>query len=296
MVADPRFGQELVRALLREQHPDLADLALRDVEGGWDNQQWRLGEDLAVRLPRTDRAPALLLTEQRWLPMLAGRLLLPTPVPVRIGEPSDLFEHPWTVVRWVHGDPADRAPITSLAAADALAGFLRALHQPAPADAPTNPTRGVPLAELGGGGDQFFEVIADHPDLDRVQAFWAEAAAAPTWDGAPLWLHGDLHPANTVVRDGMLAGVIDFGELCAGDPATDLSAAWVLLPAGAAGPFFEAYGRADAATTVRACGWAVYRALGLIWVGRNGRLGLPGGKPTWEPAGHAVLDRILTAG
>ncbi|RYE40268.1 MAG: aminoglycoside phosphotransferase, partial [Hyphomicrobiales bacterium] len=66
-------GQGLVRALLRDQHPDLADLELRDVEGGWDNQQWRLGEELAVRLPRTERAPALLRIEQRWLPVLAGR-------------------------------------------------------------------------------------------------------------------------------------------------------------------------------------------------------------------------------
>ena len=45
------------------------------------------------------------------------------------------------------------------------------------------------------------------------------------WQGPPVWLHGDLHPANVVVSDGTLSGVIDFGELCAGDPATDLAAA-----------------------------------------------------------------------
>ncbi|HEY8720052.1 phosphotransferase [Pengzhenrongella sp.] len=28
----------------------------------------------------------------------------------------------------------------------------------------------------------------------------------------PVWLHGDLHPANVVVSDGTLSGVIDFGE------------------------------------------------------------------------------------
>jgi aminoglycoside phosphotransferase (APT) family kinase protein len=66
-MAEFRFEQDLVRALLREQHPDLADLELRDVAGGWDNQQWRLGAELAVRLPRTERAPALLRTEQKWL-------------------------------------------------------------------------------------------------------------------------------------------------------------------------------------------------------------------------------------
>jgi hypothetical protein len=30
-----KFEQDLVRALLRDQHPDLAELELRDVKGGW---------------------------------------------------------------------------------------------------------------------------------------------------------------------------------------------------------------------------------------------------------------------
>lgn len=290
-----KFEQHLVRALLRDQYPDLADLELRDVAGGWDNQQFRLGDELAVRLPRTERAPALLQVERTWLPMLAERLPLPTPVPVHVGRPSSLFEHTWTIARWVEGEPADRAPITRLEAAEILAGFLRALHHPAPADAPANPLRGVPLAEMKEGVDGGFEVIADYPEADAVREVWEKALAAPDWQGAPLWLHGDLHPANVVVRDGTLAGVIDFGEMCAGDPATDLSAAWVLLPAGGAARFFDAYEQADEATVARARGWAVLRALGLIGIGRAGRLGLPGGKPTWEPAGYATLDRVLAA-
>lgn len=289
-----RFEQDLVRALLREQHPDLAHLELRDVSGGWDNQQWRLGEELAVRLPRTERAPALLHIEQTWLPPLAERLPLPTPVPVRVGRPSSRFEHIWTIARWVAGEPADRAPITRTEAAEILAGFLRALHHRAPTDAPANPSRGRPLTGFGPV-DGWFELIADHPHATAARELWERAVAAPAWPGPPLWLHADLHPANVVVRDGMLTGVIDFGDMCSGDPATDLSAAWILLPAGAAGRFFDAYERADEATITRARGWAVLRALGLIGIGRNGRLGLPGGKPTWEPAGYATLERALAA-
>jgi aminoglycoside phosphotransferase (APT) family kinase protein len=292
-VADVRFEQDLVRALVRDQHPDLAHLELRDVDGGWDNQQWRLGDELAVRLPRSERGPALLQTEWTWLPVLAERLPLPTPVPVRIGRPSNLFGHTWTIARWVPGDPADHAPITRVDAAEVLAEFLRALHVPAPADAPANPDRGIPLSGLRGWEDRWPELVADRARIDRVWEVWAEALAAPAWQGPPLWLHGDLHPANVVVREGTLAGVIDFGELCAGDPASDLSAAWILLPAGGASRFFDAYGRADDATITRARGWAVFRAMDLLSVGRNGRLGLPGGKPTWEPAGHATLERAL---
>ncbi|MEV0462932.1 aminoglycoside phosphotransferase family protein [Nocardia tengchongensis] len=288
-----RFEQSLVRALLRDQHPDLADLELRDVEGGWDNQLWRLGRELAVRLPRTEGGPDLLRVEQQWLPVLANRLPLPTPVPVRLGEPSSLFAHPWSVARWVEGEPADREPITSVDSAAILAEFLRALHVPAPADAPANPTRGIPLAAVHAAVDNEFEILADHPRVDDALELWAKAVAAPIWQGAPLWLHGDLHPANVVVRNGTLSGILDFGDMCAGDPATDLSAAWILLPTDTAPLFFDAYPAADEATITRARGWAILRALSLINIGRNGRLGLLGGKPTWEPAGYAALDRVL---
>jgi aminoglycoside phosphotransferase (APT) family kinase protein len=293
-MSELKFEQDLVRALLRDQHPDLADLELADVDGGWDNHLWRLGQDLAVRLPRTERAPILLHAEQAWLPMLADHLPLPTPVPVRIGKPSPLFEHTWTITKWVEGEPADRAPITHPDAAKTLAEFLRALHHRAPADAPANPPRGMPLATLPPL-ENWFELIADYAHADAARELFEKAAAAPAWHGAPLWLHADLHPANAIVREGALAGVIDFGDMCSGDPATDLSAAWILLPAGAAQPFFDAYAQADEATITRARGWAILRALTLIEVGKNGRLGLPGGKPTWEPAGYATLERVLAA-
>ena len=84
-------SEDLVRDLLREQHPDLADLPLREVAGGWGNQMWRLGDDLAVRMQRMDRSPDLQLKERRWLPLLASRLPLPIPVPVRSGTPSERF-------------------------------------------------------------------------------------------------------------------------------------------------------------------------------------------------------------
>ena len=288
---DVTIDEALVRALLQEQHPDLADLELREVPGGWDNQMWRLGEDLAVRMPRTPRAPDLLRLEQQWLPTLAADLPLSLPVPVRVGEPSERFPRNWIIAKWVAGEPADRTPISRPEAADALAEFLRALHREAPADAPANPTRGVPLDGFRDDLDSWFATSEFGEAARRV---WERALAAPAWDGAPVWLHGDLHPANVVVSNGTLTGVIDFGELCAGDPATDLSAAWILLPAGTASRFFDAYGPVDDATIQRSRGWAVYRAVGLLAVGRQWEQGLPGGKQTWGPAGTATLKRLLT--
>ncbi|WP_030767491.1 MULTISPECIES: aminoglycoside phosphotransferase family protein [unclassified Streptomyces] len=295
---------ELVRDLLRDQHPDLADLPVRFGARGWDNQLWRLGEDLAVRLPwATPSADALLRKEHAWLPGLAPGLPLPVPVPQRIGEPSERFPRPWIVTTWVPGEPADRAPATHATdAADALAAFLTALHRPAPEGAPVgNHGRGGPLADHA---DAFVDGLADAtdmgliPDPDAVRAVWEDAVAAPVWAGPALWLHGDLHPANVLTAGGTFCGVIDFGDLCAGDPACDLAAPWSLLPDGAVDRFHAAYRPvADAATLRRARGWAAQRALGGILIGEAGVRGRPGGKPTWGPPAQAALRRLVaTAG
>jgi hypothetical protein len=101
-----------------------------------------------------------------------------------------------------------------------------------------------------------------------IRDFWDDALSAPEWEGPPVWPHGDLHPANVVVSCGTLSGVIDFGELCAGDPAT----------------------------VRRARGWAVLRGIGLMAIGGAGEQGLPCGRPTWGPPGRRALDRVLVSG
>jgi aminoglycoside phosphotransferase (APT) family kinase protein len=289
---------ELIRDLLRDQHPDLADRPLRLGARGWDNQLWRLGDDLAVRLPWATRsADALLRKEHAWLPALAPRLPLQVPVPQRLGEPSELFPRPWLVTTWVPGEPADRAPATRAAeAAITLAAFLTALHHPAPDGAPAGRDRGGPLADAA---EPFARGLASATELglirdpDAVRAVWEDAAAAPDWAGPRLWLHGDLHPANILTANGTFCGVIDFGDLFAGDPACDLAAAWILLPDGAADLFYATYRPTpDAATLRRARGWAVWRALGGIHIGDAGVHGRPGGKATWGPPAQAALRRL----
>jgi aminoglycoside phosphotransferase (APT) family kinase protein len=289
----------LIRDLLRDQHPDLAELSLREVEGGWGNQMWRLGDELAVRIQRMETDPDRQLKERRWLPLIASRLPLPIPVPVRNGAPSERFPKMWTVMTWVPGLPLDHGSITrGKHTTDTLAAFLRALHVDAPADAPVDTTgRGAHPKDCTDGFDYFFgSVDADTigSDAADVRAVWDDAVAAPAWEGPLVWVHGDLHPANVVVADGTLAGVVDFGDMFAGDPALDLAAAWVLPPAGTAARFFAAYAEADEATIRRARGLAALKSLFLMLMGQNGDRGLPGGKPAWGPPGRAALDRVLS--
>ncbi|MER5385171.1 aminoglycoside phosphotransferase family protein [Streptomyces sp. NPDC002688] len=295
------IAEDLIRDLLREQHPDLADRPLKLGARGWDNQVWRLGDDLAVRMPwATQSADALLRKEHTWLPILAPRLPLPIPVPQRLGEPSERFPRPWLVTTWVPGEPADRAPATRATdAAVTLAAFLTALHRPAPDRAPAGRDRGGPLADTEEPFTQGLASAAERGlirDPDAVRAVWENAAAAPGWAGPSLWLHGDLHPANVLTTNGTFSGVIDFGDLFAGDPACDLAAAWILLPDGAADLFHETYRPTpDTATLRRARGWAVLRSIGGIHIGDAGVHGRPGGKPTWGPPAQASLRRLTAS-
>ncbi len=91
------------------------------------------------------------------------------------------------------------------------------------------------------------------------------ALAVPGYDGPPVWLHGDLHPANILVNDGHISGVIDFGDITAGDPASDLSVAWMLLPPGGQARFWTAYqvagGQPGNTLRARAAGWALNLAI-----------------------------------
>jgi aminoglycoside phosphotransferase (APT) family kinase protein len=57
------------------------------MDAGWDNVTYRVGGELAIRIPRRETAVALLLNEQRWLPVLGSRLGIAVPLPTRSGEP-----------------------------------------------------------------------------------------------------------------------------------------------------------------------------------------------------------------
>jgi aminoglycoside phosphotransferase (APT) family kinase protein len=283
----------LVRALLESQLPDLADLPLIDVGSGWDNHLYRLGRDLAIRLPRRAVAAPLILHEQRWLPELSRRLPLPIPFPVRNGRPGCGYPWPWSVVRWWPGESAATAALDDpVAAANDLGGFLRALHQAAPADAPINPFRGVPLADRDDIVSRCVKALDGLLDRARVLDAWSRLVQTPSWTGPPFWNHGDLHPGNLLVSEGRLSAVIDFGDLCAGDPATDLSVAWMLLPSPARSAFrASARGSTDPiddATWARARGWALALALAFLARSRGNEVAARISRATID----AVLDEV----
>jgi aminoglycoside phosphotransferase (APT) family kinase protein len=263
---------ETVYTLLRAQHPDLSDLPLQETASGWDNFIFRLGEGMSVRLPRRLASVAMLKHEQRWLPVIAPQLPIPVPAPLRIGKPGDQYPWPWSIVPWLSGETADLVPLTA-DQAKPLARFLRALHVAAPADAPKNPSRGVPLQQRAIAVQERMQPLGQKTSLanSTVRKLWQSALEAPPAE-LSTWFHGDLHPQNVLVKDGGLTGVIDWADIAAGDSATDLASIWMLLPTVAARETAIAeYGSVSPATWSRALGWAINLGTLLLEIVDNPR-------------------------
>jgi aminoglycoside phosphotransferase (APT) family kinase protein len=284
--AEVVIDEVLVRALIDAQYPIREPRPLAFFAEGWDNAVWRLGSDLLVRLPRRELAAPLALHEHRWLPQLAPSLPLPIPAPVFVGLPDLGFPWHWSIVPLLSGSQAStQVPLSSPGAARGLAGFLRALHVPAPPEAPHNPWRAVPL---GARADIFAERLSHLGSeiVERASVPWMRATSAPTWPGPSVWIHGDLHPGNVLVESGELSGVIDFGDLTAGDPATDLAAAWLLFEAPLVAEVLSWYGGGeDDALAARARGWALFFSVLLATIDDDVR-GL-------REVGRGCLRRLL---
>ncbi len=265
--AEVHIDLALVAALIREQFPQYAGRSLQHFASGWDNVIVRLGPDLLVRLPRRKVAVSLIEHEQRWLPVLAQGLPMPVPEPIHAGQPSTRFPWPWSITRWIPGESAD---VSGLQAEEAprLAAFLKTLHQPAPEEAPTNPVRGVPLATRAAAVAERMARLAQTTERVSagVVAAWREALEAPLATERH-WLHGDLHPQNVLADGGRIVGIIDWGDLCGGDVATDLAALWMLFDRPDRQKALAAYGGIDDATLARATGWAVFFGVVLLETG-----------------------------
>jgi aminoglycoside phosphotransferase (APT) family kinase protein len=273
--ADIDLSLPLVRGLLHAQHPDISQLPLAEAASGWDNAIFRLGDELAVRLPRRAVAATLLENEQRWLPLLQARLPLPVPNPVRIGLPQKPYPWRWSVTPWIAGDTADRSE-PGPDQTTVLAGFLDALHTQPPAGAPRNPHRGVPLAQRQASFGRYVTSLANRGCRidDGLLKLWSDAVARPI-DVPATWIHGDLHAHNVLVMQGRIVGVIDWGDMAQGDRATDLASVWMLFPDRRSRQ--EAMAACQTVTQhtwQRARGWALLVSLAILDAGDPALLAL----------------------
>jgi len=284
--AEVEIDTALVRRLLTDQHNDLATLPIEPLASGWDNVMYRVGDELTIRIPRREIAAGLMVHEQRWLPKLAGQLPIPVPAPVHTGVPTDYYPWHWSLLPWFEGTPADESPPRS-DQAGRFVEFLLALHQSAPEEAPKNPVRGVPISKRLENTEERMTRLRSTTELitPLIESVWTSALSAPISQDR-RWLHGDLHAQNVLVNDGEFSAIIDWGDITAGDVATDLAGTWALFEDKAdRDAILNTYGP-DEATLIRAKGWATL--FGVV-LADSGLIN----SPRHAVAGTTMLRRII---
>ncbi len=277
---------DLVTRLLAEQHPDLAHLPVRAVPStGTVNAIFRLGDDLCVRAPRVPEWSEGIDREWRWLPWLASRITLPIPAPVRRGVATPEYPLPWSVYRWITGEPYDDdVVVDEERAARDLAAFVQDLRA-VPVGTERPPAGRRPLRELDAQTREALRAARGLVDTDAALAAWDRALAAPAWTGAPGWIHGDLLRPNVLVREGRVCAVIDFGGAGVGDPATDVIAAWAVLgPAGRSA--YRAALDVDDGAWERARGIALHQAALIVPYYRRTN-------PAFTELARRTIDQVL---
>jgi aminoglycoside phosphotransferase (APT) family kinase protein len=255
----------LAGKLVAAQFPQWAHLPVKPVAlSGWDNRTFHLGDDMSLRFPSAAAYAAQVEKEQQWLPKLAPHLPLPISAPLAMGQPSDDYPWHWSVYKWLEGENASADGIADLKQfAISLAEFLNAFQRIDAADGPEygvhNFYRGGPLSHYDEETRRTIKALDGKIDTVAVTAVW-DAAVKTTWQGWPVWVHGDVSAGNLLIKDGKLSAVIDFGCSGTGDPACDLAIAWTFFE-GESRAAFRATLLTDDATWLRGRGWALWKAL-----------------------------------
>ncbi|HET9737477.1 MAG TPA: phosphotransferase [Solirubrobacteraceae bacterium] len=275
--AEVEVDESLARRLIGGQFPEVGP-ALRRLGSGWDNDVWLADERWTFRFPRRALAIEGVEREIAALPRLAPHLPLPVPVPELVGRPADGYPWPFFGARFIPGREIAEAELDDDARdrlARPLAGFLRALHDSRLGGLPDDPFR---------RGDMAFRAPATRERLAAAEqlGLWrappavagllARAERLPPPRAAAV-VHGDLHFRHLLVRDGALAGVIDWGDLCRADPSIDLVLVWTTLDRHGREAFLAEYGPVEEEALLRARVLALFLSATLAVFARREGLG-----------------------
>jgi aminoglycoside phosphotransferase (APT) family kinase protein len=287
--------EDLARSLVGEQFPELPLESVVELSRGWDNTVWLVDAAWAFRFPRREIAVQLVERELAVLPRIAPLLPVPIPTPVLVGRPTGSFPWPFTGCRYLPGTELGSAALTGdgeLAVARAAGTFLRTLHGSevyaavSDLDLPADPNRRSDMSHRVPLARKHLEE-AERAGLwsrpRRVEHVLEAASELPAVAPSAL-LHGDFHFRHVLVGERELAGVIDWGDVCVGDPSIDLLLLWSFSdPARAA--FLGAYGHVTDEQLLRARVVALSISAVLASYGRDESL------PEIERAALASLER-----
>lgn len=262
------IDEQLVRSLIRQQFPKFSDLPIHAVaKQGWDNRTFRLGGDLAVRMPSEESYAPAVNKEVTALATLEPHLSVAVPKVFALGQPSDAYPLPWSIRHWLGGETLEDAPPNNkIAFATQLATVLIELRSAPPA------------AALAAGEHSFYrgchpriyenevvkslEILKQNIDSAQSMRIW-QAAIKGDWCHEPVWFHGDIAVGNILMQNSEISALIDFGTCGVGDPACDYAVAWTYFNAVERAHFKHTL-QVDDDTWQRAKAWALWKSLATL--------------------------------
>jgi hypothetical protein len=231
--------------LIRAQFPELAAATVTRLATGWDNTAFVVDDRWLFRFPRREIAVPGVRRELAVLPRLAPALPLPIPDPRFAGHPARDYPWPFFGAALLPGTELADAGLPDeqrVAAATGIGRFLAALHDPAlaarlGAGLPVDPMRRASAVLRARRAREILGRLAARgtwPGDPAVTALVDRGEALAGRDGdvppgpdlpggaEPVICHGDLHVRHVLVDSaGAASGVIDWGDLCLGDPVID---------------------------------------------------------------------------
>lgn len=279
--------EELAGALIARGFPRLRGLSVSAVPGaGTVNAIFRVGENLSARFPLASVTAGDLETQADALAGFAAANPFPSPEPVGVSEGGERYPSAWSLQTWLPGEVADPFRLaSSMAFAADLAELILALR--------AVPVGGRVFDGQGRGGvlgdhDEWMARCLSHSvglvDVDGVTAAWRALRSVPT-AGENVMSHRDLIPANLLVGEGRLAGVLDGGSFGPADRSLDLVCAWHLLEPDPRRSLRAVVGASDDEWR-RGAAWALQQAMGLVWYYQESN-------PVMAELGRTTVSRVL---
>lgn len=249
-----------VRNVIRNQCPGVMAETAIPYGSGWDNAAFLIDSRWVFRFSQRQIAVPLLVREWNILPQLAPRLSVRIPHPTWFG-----YVDQWTFLGYERlvGRPASDLALDDCARvelAQSLGRFLRQLHEQPTGNLLIEPEAlgRFDVARQRSRATQYLAECDSTIDVNSLQRILDDVDDTL---GEVVLSHGDLYSRHLLVDQGLMSGVIDWGDVCLADAALDLMLAYCFLPPEARLLFFKAYGSFSHSTSSRARFRAVVHTL-----------------------------------
>jgi aminoglycoside phosphotransferase (APT) family kinase protein len=266
------------KGIIEAQFPQLIPVSIAELGKGFDNTVFIVNDMYVFRFPRREIAVQLLNIENQLLPLLVRQLNIVIPEPIFFGQATKDYKWPFTGYKHVQGDsPGVLSDEIRNLSAVPLALFLKKLHQ-FPIDQAEK--MGIPhdrfeRMNIGKRKEMLVENIKKAADLqlveeDQAALDWLSTMKETKLNTSITLVHGDCHIRNILVnKEGVISGIIDWGDTHLGNPAIDLSIAYSFLPQSGREPFFQKYGGVSNELKMVAKFFAIYVGFILLLYGHD---------------------------